>query len=112
MHKNPTRRDSLSGMIWIRAAHFDVVRIEWNQSSLGNFASIQEIARQKEEEPSIRIVSEFAVEKKGLRFPSKTITEMAFVNKEGKRDVRARITVTYTHYKFFTVETEIDYSSS
>jgi len=109
VHKNPSARDSLCGKIWFRKDHFDIVRIEWDQSSLGNFAAIQEIAKQREEEPSIRIISEFAVEKNGLRFPSQTITEMAFINKKGKKDVRARITVTYSHYKFFTVETEIEY---
>lgn len=109
VHKNPSLRDSLCGAVWIRASHFDVVRIEWDQRSLRNFASIQEIARRQGEEPSIRIVSEFAVKKKGLRFPSQTITEMAFVDENGKRDIRARTTVNYTQYRFFTVDTEIDY---
>lgn len=109
IHKNPTRRDSLCGKIWVREDCFDIIRIEWYQTSLGNFSAIQKYAEEHHEEPLITVISDFSVEKNGLKFPSRTSTEMAYVDKEGKKDVRARITVTYTNYKFFTVETEVEY---
>jgi hypothetical protein len=109
IHKNPSHRDSLSGEIWLKEGDYSITWIDWHQTSIGNFPAIRKLARQRGEEPLITVSSEFTVEKNGLRFPGKTSTEIAFVNEKGKKDVRVKATVEYTQYKFFTVETEIDF---
>ena len=52
------------------------------------------------------LVTEFAVEKNGLRFPSADLTEESYRGADGKLFVRARTNVVYKDHRFFTVETE------
>ena len=53
--------------------------------------------------------TEFGFEKNGLRFPSRSYTEQAYMRKDRGKSPSAEISVTYKDYKFFTVETETIY---
>ena len=59
--------------------------------------------------PEITAYSEFGFEKNGLRFPSRSYTENAYILKDKRKFVNAEMTIVYKDYKFFTVETEIEY---
>jgi hypothetical protein len=96
------------GRIWVREDDGSVVKISWDQSSVGNFQIIQAKARELGAAPQLTSVTEYGFEKNGLRFPSKDTTEEAYV-KNGKRFVQSLTTILYKDYKFFTVETEIRY---
>jgi hypothetical protein len=54
--------------------------------------------------PRLTIVSEFSTEKNGIRFPSHLVVEEAYVSKSGHAFVRSKTDVSYTDFKFFTVE--------
>lgn len=97
------------GRIWILEEDASILKIEWSQTSVGNFELIQEIAQKLKAEPQLVSITEYGVEKNGIRFPSQDTTEEAYILKDKKRIVRSKTTIVYRDYKFFTVETEVDY---
>jgi hypothetical protein len=97
------------GKIWVREDDGSVIKIVWDQKSIGNFKSVEEWAKSHKSEPQITSISEYGFEKKGLRFPSRDYTEEAYIKEDKKKFVRAETTVVYKDYKFFIVETEIEY---
>jgi len=109
--KPDLKLNHLFGKIWVRKSDFSILKIEWNQTSIENYERIEEIARQLKYRPSIKLTSEYAYEKNGIRFPSKYSINEAYVNVSlrRKRITKSTKTVIYEDYKFFTVETEIKY---
>ena len=97
------------GKIWVKEDDGSVLKIVWDQKSLGNYKAIEEFARSHDAEPQISAFSEYGLEKNGLRFPSRNYSEQAYINSNKRKIVNARISVIYRKYKFFTVETEVDY---
>jgi hypothetical protein len=95
------------GKIWIKENDGGVLKIVWDQRSLGNFQSIEEWAKDHESKPEITSYSEYGFEKNGIRFPSRSYTEIAYVNKNNRKFVNAEVSIFYKDYKFFMVETEI-----
>jgi len=69
----------------------------------------QEWADAHDAEPQIISFSEYGFEKNGLRFPSRSYTDQAYLRKDRGRFSSAEISVVYKDYKFFTVETETVY---
>jgi len=96
----------LGGKIWLKTDDSSVLRIEWDPSTFGHYENIQKRAESYKATPEIRSYSEFGFEKNGLRFPSVDFTEEGYRGANGKPFVRARTSVVYKDYKFFTVETE------
>jgi hypothetical protein len=95
------------GRFWIKEDDGSVLKIVWDQRSLGNFQGVEEWAKAHESEPQVTAYSEYGLEKNGLRFPSRSYTEIAYINKDKRKFVNAEISILYKDYKFFTVETEI-----
>jgi outer membrane lipoprotein-sorting protein len=98
-----------TGRIWIREADGSVLKIIWDQKSLGNFQSLEEWAKAHEARPQITAFSEYGLEKNGLRFPTRSFVQNAYVRKDGRTFVSGEMSVIYKNYRFFTVETEIKY---
>ena len=98
------------GKIWIREDDGSVLKIVWDQKSLGNFKTIEEWAKEHGALPQITSFSEYGFEKNGIRFPSRSYTEQAYLRKDRGKSPAAEISVVYKDYKFFTVETETIYS--
>jgi hypothetical protein len=96
----------LGGKIWLKTDDSSVLRIEWDPSTFGHFETILARGENYKATPEVRSYSEFGFEKNGLRFPSVDFTEEAYRGAEGKLFVRARTSVVYKDYKFFTVETQ------
>jgi hypothetical protein len=99
------------GRAWVREDDAGTVKIAWDQTSVGNYRAIEARAMFYEAEPKLASVTEYGMEKNGLRFPSRDTTEEAYV-KNGKTFVLSRTTIVYRDYKFFTVETEVHYGPS
>jgi hypothetical protein len=97
------------GRFWIKEDDGSVLKIVWDQRSLGNFQGVEEWAKAHESEPQVTAYSEYGLEKNGLRFPSRSYTEIAYINKDKRKFVNAEISILYKDYKFFTVETEIKF---
>lgn len=58
-------------------------------------------------EPSITLISEFLVEKNGIRFPNYFFIEEAYIDMKGKKFIRSETKVTFKEFKFFTVEVDV-----
>lgn len=101
------KSETLFGKVWLDRSRMDILKIEWSQKNIGNFQIFEERAEKFKSEPLITMISEFAVEKNGIRFPSRFLIEEAYVNKKGKKFVRSETTVIYRDFKFFKVEVEI-----
>lgn len=99
--------DKLFGKIWVRKSDFSVLKIEWNQTSVGNYKKIEEYARKLNAIPQITFITEYAFEKNGIRFPSKYSLKEEYTNTSWGKFRKSEITVLYKDYKFFTVETEV-----
>jgi len=106
--KVPLDRIHCTGRIWIREDDASILKIAWDQSSVGNFEIIRETAKRMGAEPRLTSVTEYGQEKGGLRFPSKDTTEEAYI-KHGLVQVRSLTIILYKDYKFFTVETAVEY---
>lgn len=97
------------GKVWIKEEDGSVLKIIWDQRSLGNFQSAEEWAKIHDAAPQITAFSEYGFEKSGLRFPSRSYTENALIDKDKRKTISGAILISYKDYKFFTVETEIKY---
>jgi hypothetical protein len=97
----------LYGKVWVRKRDAEILRIEWQPESMGNYEGIEEMARQLGMKPRLSFVSEYDFEKNGIRFPSRYEIEEAYTSKVRAPLVRSRTEVTYDAYKFFTVETGV-----
>jgi hypothetical protein len=102
----------LSGKIWIKRDDLAILRIEWHPESIGQYETIKERAEKYKATPLVTSVSEYGFEKNGIRFPSRDFTEEAYLTQKGKKFVRSETVVLYLNYKFFTVETEVQYATS
>jgi len=107
--KSSLKQRHLFGKIWVKEGDFSILKIEWNQKAIGNFQIIEEIAKRYKADPQITLISEYSIEKNGIRFPSRYFIEEAYISQKGKKFIRSETTVIYKDYKFFTVETEIKY---
>lgn len=99
--------NQLFGKIWVRKSDFSILKIEWNQQAIENYEKIEEIAKMLKAKPLITMVSEYAFEQKGIRFPSSYSIKEIYISRSGRRFLRSKKTVTYKDYKFFTVEWEV-----
>lgn len=106
--KNSLDRVHCTGRIWVREDDASILRIAWDQASVGNFEIIRKTAAEMNAEPRLTSVTEYDREKNGLRFPSKDTTEEGYL-KHGRVQVRSLTTILYKDYKFFTVETQVKY---
>ena len=107
--KPSLNRPHCFGRIWVREDDASIVKIAWDQTSVGNFMMIQATAQQLKADPRLTSITEYDLEKNGIRFPSKDTTEEAYLLKNGKKFVRSLTTILYRDYKFFTVELEVNY---
>jgi hypothetical protein len=99
--------DFLFGKVWIDKKNFDILRVEWSPQRIGNFATFERRGLKYKSEPSITLISEFLIEKNGIRFPNYFLIEEAYIDKKGKKFIRSETEVTYKEFKFFTVEIEV-----
>lgn len=97
------------GRAWLRESDGSVLKIVWNETSLGNYKAIEEWAAAHKVLPRVVAYSEYGLEKNGLRFPSRNFSETATVTPGGLLTVGGRISTVYKDYRFFTVETEVKY---
>jgi len=107
--KPGVRSDRLVGTIWLRLSDAGILKIEWNPSSIDNHAGVEETAKRLGMTPQIVLTSEYAIEQKGIRFPSRYSVKEIYTRRNGRRFQRSQTDVLYDQYKFFTVETDVKY---
>ena len=98
------------GKAWIRKKDFAIVKIEWDQRSLGNYGKILATAKAigRQAEPQVSVVGYYAVEKNGIRFPDRLVIREDYRSTRGIYRY-SEATVRYENYRFFVVETEVRY---
>jgi hypothetical protein len=100
----------LYGMLWLRKKDAGILKIEWNPASIGNYQLVQKTADFLGLTPALVIISEYAFEKNGIRFPSRyTVKEIYRRGTSGATYAVSETDVVYDQYKFFTVETDVKY---
>lgn len=97
------------GRIWIKEGDGSVLKIEWAPKSLPDIANLEVRAERYRSALSVSLVTEYGIEKNGLRFPSRDISEEAYLGPGGEKFIRSRTAVVYRDYRFFTVETDVRY---
>ncbi len=105
--KSHLESNSLSAKLWVSREDFSVLKIEWTQTSLGGFEGIAKTSEELEVKPRIMFVSEYAIEKNGIRFPSKYIIRETYIGPDQKRFIRSETQIRYDNHHFITVETDI-----
>jgi hypothetical protein len=99
----------LFGRLWLRKRDAGILKIEWNPASIGNYQIVEKTAKFLGLTPDLLIISEYAFEKNGIRFPSRyTVKEIYRRGTTGAKYAISQIDVFYDQYKFFTVETEVE----
>jgi hypothetical protein len=106
----PEEPGLIYGKAWVRKRDFAIVKIEWDQRSLGNFDKILATARAigRQAEPRVSVIGYFGVEKNGIRFPDRLVIREDYRSTRGIHRY-SEATVRYEDYKFFVVETEVRY---
>ncbi|MGA2531897.1 MAG: hypothetical protein ABSG19_02555 [Candidatus Aminicenantales bacterium] len=108
--KPDVRLEDLFGTVWLRKKDAGILKIEWNPSSIRNYKGVEETAKQLGLIPSLLVTSEYAFEQNGIRFPSRyTLRELYRRGKSGARYQRSETDVVYDQYKFFMVETKVEF---
>jgi hypothetical protein len=97
---------SLYGKAWVDRETLDIRKIEWSESHIGRYEIFAKRGELYKRTPRLRVRSEFAAEKNGIRFPSSMLIEEAYLNDRGRAFIRSLTTVVYRDFKFFTVEVE------
>ncbi|MEN6561122.1 MAG: hypothetical protein ABFD52_10145 [Acidobacteriota bacterium] len=92
------------GTVWLRESDAAILKIVWNGASLERNAAIRMTAKEFKGAPQILQVTEFGLEKNGVRFPTRFAVEEAYITKRGRKVVRSTMDAVYRDYKFFTVE--------
>jgi hypothetical protein len=98
--------DHLVGTVWLRSRDAAILRIEWDPSSIDDYAGVEAAAERFQMTPRVVLTSEYALEKNGIRFPRRYTVKETYV-RGGRRFQRSQIDVLYDRYKFFTVETQV-----
>jgi hypothetical protein len=99
--------EHLAGKIWVRERDFDILKVEYNQETIDNYEGIEETAAKLNARPLIKLITEYAFEEKGIRFPSKYVQSEEYINLRGVHFIKSETTVNYKNYKYFIVETEV-----
>jgi hypothetical protein len=102
------RVEHLFGKAWVRRDDFSIMKIEWNQGSMGNVQRVEEEAKRIGARPSITFVSEYAYEKNGIRVPGKYFVKEEYIHPGMGRILVSETTVVYKDYRFLVVETEVE----
>jgi len=123
---DPDKVEHLYGKIWVNKNNYSILKIDWNPKSLGNFFNVLVLAKKFRAKPIITFSSEYGLEQKGIRFPSRySIKEEYILNnnrlievlfpkglKKINRFTLSETDVSYENYKFFTVEYEVKYENN
>jgi hypothetical protein len=109
---NKAEVDWLYGKAWLDVADGGVLRIEWAEESMKNYAVVQEFAKKMNAKPLLDHSSEYRYEKNGIRFPSLFEIREEYEQLRpvllGKRKLlKSELKVIYKNYKFFVVDTEV-----
>ncbi len=99
------------GTLWVDKADSSVLKMEVEDQSLAGFEKVLEEAKSQGLKPVLTTVHEYGILKNGLRFPSRTVFNEKYSGAGFKTRgyTQSKTVIVYDHYRFFTVETKIEY---
>jgi hypothetical protein len=106
--KPGTTGKHLTGKVWVGKKDKLVRKLEWNPESVDNPEFYKKTANRLKATPQLKLILELAIEKNGLRFPSRFIQIEEYRNSNEEVLTKSETTVEFKNYKFFTVETQVD----
>jgi hypothetical protein len=93
--------------IWVDVLDFSILQIEWEPQSIEGYEKRTQESEIGDLKTNVVWKVTYAVEKNGVRFPSKQHVKEVYIGLGGKVYPIEEITFDYNNYKFFTVETEV-----
>jgi hypothetical protein len=110
-------KDSNYGVVWIDDQDGSIYKIQLDPNSLGGVKQLKKLARQKRNRLKVSDVHWYEVQRKGIRFPSRTEINCSFLDWDQIARVMNRNNITaieqvgtvfeYKKYKFFNVNVDI-----
>ena len=95
------------GKVWVREGDNAILKIEWDQKTMAGFKDISAAADAVNAIPMFILVTEYGVEKNGIRFPSRVLMREAYLRTKTRKIQKvSEVTIDYKDYKFFQVEVE------
>ncbi len=95
------------GKVWVREGDNAILKIEWDHNAVAGFKDIEAAAAAVKAVPAFTLVTEYSVEKNGIRFPSRVLIREAYIRTKSKKlQTVSEVTIDYKDYKFFQVEVE------
>lgn len=112
--KKPEESEQLYGKAWLDKKDGSILKIEWEETSIENYAAMKEFAKNIQGRPSLKFISEYKFEKNGIRFPNRCYMKEDYIGKGGVGAgfvllEKSELIIEYKDYKFFIVETEVKY---
>jgi len=110
-------KDSNYGVVWLDEEDGSVYKIKLDPNSLGGLEKIKKLARGKRHRLKVTDIHWYEVERKGIRFPSRTEINCAFLDWDQVKKTMTRLRSTavqqlgtvfeYKKYKFFNVNVDV-----
>ena len=97
------------GTLWVDKADSSVIKMEVEDQSLAGFEKILEVAKSRGLKPILATVHEYGILKNGLRFPSRTVFNEKYSGSRSSGFTQSKTEIRYENYRFFTVETKVEY---
>jgi hypothetical protein len=92
---------------WVREGDSAVLKIEWDPVTWPEYIEIKAAAEASNITPVVTLVTEYGVEKDGIRFPSRFFVREAYLRAEnGKAEVASEVTIDYEDYEFIRIESD------
>ena len=107
--RSSSPKNHLFGKVWVSKEDGSILKIHWDQESIGNYEKILEIADKLNAKPNITLISEYNVEKKGIRFPSTCYSKEEYIHPRYGNITVSETQVSYSDYRYFVVETEVKF---
>jgi len=97
------------GTLWVDKTDSSVIKMEVEGQSLAGFEKILEVAKRRGLKPILTTVHEYGILKNGLRFPSRTVFNEKYSGSRSRGFTQSKTEIRYENYRFFTVETKVEY---
>lgn len=97
------------GKVWVDKKDSAILRLDVEDESLPGFERILKESKSQKLKPLLTITHEYGVEKNGILFPSRTVFHEDYSSFRTKKFKKSQTTIIYTNYRFFTVETDVEY---
>lgn len=107
--KTETEGNPNYGKVWVDKEDFSILKIEIEQESLAGFERLEQEIKKRKIKPLFTITHDYFIEKKGIRFPNKTVFEEKYIGWRGRRSKASETIITYDNYRFFMVEVKVEY---